>query len=121
MSTPILKSDPTHRVSHCDKCSHGIRWSWTEAFEKFGFNGGEDPVETWQVEAVLTKAGYAVTIETWGRHNSVIVSIMKGGAELIPHDRPGFDFRCDDPRSYLPPAIVTLLDVHFPDEIGGAL
>ncbi|MBU1210189.1 MAG: hypothetical protein KJ587_02830 [Alphaproteobacteria bacterium] len=107
-------------ISLCDNCGHEIRWSWTEAFEKFGFNDGDGQVETWQVEGVLTDAGYAVTVQGWGLHNTVITSVKKDGVEQIPYGRPGFTFGYDEPRSYLPPEIIALLDEHFPDEIGGA-
>jgi len=102
-------------VSECDNCGGSYAWSWTEAFEKFGFMDGDGQVETWQVEAVLTDAGYAVTVEEWGMHNTVIVSIRKDEAELIPHDDPGCRFGYDDPRDYLPAAIVRLLDDALPD------
>lgn len=107
-------------ISHCDTCGSQVVWSWTEAFEKFGFGDGDGLIETWQVEDVLTAAGYEVNVEGWGFHNTVIVSIKKDGTEQIPYDRPGFTFGYDDPRSYLPPEIVTLLDEHFPDEDGAA-
>lgn len=101
----------------CDYCgSHDYFWSWEEAFDKFGFNDGDGQVETWQVEAVLAEAGYTVTVEGWGMHNTVIVSIQKDGRELIPHDGPQITFGYDDPRSYLPDSIVDLLDEKLPAE-----
>lgn len=102
-------------ITECDCCGGDYRWSWTEAFEKFGFNDGDGQVETWQVEAVLAKAGYAVTVEDWGWHNTVIASIKHDGREQIPHDDPGVTFGYDDPRDYLPAEIVTLLDRELPE------
>jgi hypothetical protein len=48
---------------------------------------------------VLTEAGYTVTVEEWGCHNTVITSIRKDDAELIPHDDPDYQFGYDDPRA----------------------
>lgn len=104
-------------IAHCDHCGSELSWSWTEAFEKFGFNDGDGIVETWQVEAILAKAGYAVTVDGWGLHNTVITSIKQNNVELIPHDVPGIVFGYDDPRSYLPKEIVELLDEAMPDVI----
>lgn len=102
-------------VTECDTCGGPFRWSWTEAFEKFGFMDGDGQVETWQVEAVLSEAGYECTVEGWGMHNTVIVSIKKDGVEQIPQDDPGVTFGYDCPRDYLPKTIVVLLDEKLPD------
>jgi hypothetical protein len=100
-------------LTTCDTCgSDAYRWSWTEAFDKFGFNDGDGQVETWQVEAVLVQAGYDVEVQTWGLHNTVIVSIKRDGKDCIPD---GISFGYDDPRGYLPAEIVDLLDRHLPD------
>ena len=96
--------------SECDNCGGEFHWIWEEAFDKFGFNDGDGQVETWQVEGVLTDAGYEVTVQEWGMHNTVIVSIKKDGVELIPYEDQGLSFGHDDPRSYLPAEIITLLD-----------
>lgn len=61
--------------SECDCCGGTYNWFWTEAFDKFGFNDGDGQVETWNVESVLTEAGYDVTVTGWGMHNTVITSI----------------------------------------------
>lgn len=103
-------------LTFCDHCGTDIVWSWTEAFLKFGFMDGDGLVETWQVEGVLTEAGYEVTVEPWGIHNLVITSIKKAGVELIPHGNPAVTFGYDDPRAYLPQEIVTLLDCELPDD-----
>ena len=83
-----------------------ITWSWEEAFDKFGFEDGDGAVMTDVVEAVLRDAGYSVTGEPWGSHNVVIFSIKDAnGNEIIPSTvKIGYD----DPRSYLPKAIVAL-------------
>jgi len=100
----------------CDHCGSDIRWSWTEAFLKFGFMDGDGLIETWEVEGVLVEAGYEVSVATWGMHNCVITSIKKAGVELIPHHDPAVRVGYDDPRCYLPQEIVTLLDQKLPDE-----
>ncbi len=85
-----------------------ITWSWEEAFDKFGFDDGDGLVMTDTVVRVLTDAGYTVTAEPWGSHNVVIFSIKDAsGAEQIPTD---INLGYDEPRDYLPEAIVTLLD-----------
>lgn len=103
-------------ICNCDYCGNEYRWSWVEAFLKFGFNDGEGQVETWQVEDMLVKAGYTVIIEEWGLHNIVITSIKKDGIEQIPYDNPQYRFGYDDPRAFFPKAIVELLDIALPDE-----
>lgn len=85
-----------------------ITWSWEEAFDKFGFGDGDGLVMTDVVVSVLTDAGYSVTAEPWGLHNVTIMSIKSAdGTELIPSTA---NIGYDDPRSYLPHAIITLLD-----------
>jgi hypothetical protein len=102
----------------CDTCGGTLHWDWTEAFAKFGFGDGDGQVETWQVEAVLAEAGYTVKVEEWGLHNTVITSIKKDDAELIPYDNPAYRFGYDDPRRYFPAEIVTLLDEALPPTEG---
>jgi len=101
----------------CDYCGgHDYCWSWEEAFAKFGFNDGDGQIETLQVEAALSEAGYTVVVNGWGCHNTVIISIKRNGEELIPHDDPSVVFGYDDPRCYLPNEIVTPLDEKLPAE-----
>ena len=100
-------------IDECDHCGSDYRWSWTEAFDKFGFMDGDGQVETRQVEDVLTEAGYEVTVLDWGFHNTIITSIKRDGIEQIPHDRIRLGY--DDAREYLPCEIVALLDLHLPD------
>jgi len=102
----------------CDSCGGTLHWDWTEAFAKFGFGDGDGQVETWQVEAVLAAAGYEVTVEGWGAHNTVITSILKDGAELIPYANPSYRFGYDDPRAYFPAELLALLDAKLPPTEG---
>lgn len=96
----------------CARCNSEIVWFWREAFDKFGFGDGDDEVFTEVVAEVLTKEGYAVESERWGLHNTVITSIKKHGVEQIPSDaHVGYD----DPRDFLPEAIVAVLDERLPD------
>ena len=101
----------------CDTCGGTLHWDWTEAFDKFGFNDGDGQVETWQVEAVLTEAGYEVTAHPWGLHNIVICSIKKDGIELVSDDNPNYTLGYDDPRKYLPDDLVKLLDEKLPQTV----
>lgn len=98
----------------CDTCGGTLHWDWTEAFSKFGFNDGDGQVETWQVESFLSNAGYAVKVEGWGLHNTVITSIKKDGVELIPYDNPDYIFGYVNPRDYFPEYLVKCLDCEFP-------
>ena len=94
----------------CDTCGGDYEWQWTEAFDRFGFNDGDGQVETWQVEAILVKAGYCVEVNSWGLHNTIITSIRKDETEYMPDEHSGFTLGYDNPREYLPPDIVRLLD-----------
>lgn len=97
--------------SICENCGGTFNWSWPEAFDKFGFRDGDGQIETWQVsEALETIGGCKVNAATWGCHNTIITSIKLGGVEQIPETASvGYD----DPREYLPAAIVALLDAEF--------
>ncbi|MFI0416189.1 MAG: hypothetical protein ACH255_18855 [Candidatus Thiodiazotropha sp.] len=100
--------------STCLSCGGTLHWDWAEAFAKFGFNDGDAQIETWRVEDVLIEAGYEVTVDNWGPHNTLITSIRKDGIELIPFDNPDYTFGYDDPREYLPGELVRLLDEILP-------
>lgn len=101
-------------VSDYDNCEATYHWKWEKAFEKFGFGDGDGQVETYQVEAVLTEAGYEVEVNQWRLHNTVISSIKKDGNELIPFEDCTHGY--DDPKDYLPEKIIQLLDKEFPEE-----
>ncbi len=97
----------------CPTCCHETTWSWTEAFEKFGFEDEDGLVMTEHVAEVLRQHGYKVTTECWGCHNIVITSIRTPKRkELIPETA---NLGYDDPRRFLPKQIVELLDKAFPD------
>ena len=98
----------------CMCCGGTLHWDWSEAFAKFGFNDGDGQVETWQVEEALIDAGYDVTVDRWGVHNTLITSVKRHGVELIPHSDPRYRFGYDDPRLYFPGELVALLDQEFP-------
>lgn len=95
-------------ISTCHTCGGHYQWNWEEAFDKFGFGDGDGQVETDTVVAVLENAGFSVEAMPWGLHNVVIVSIKdRSGTELIPATvSAGYDA----PRTYLPKAIIRLLD-----------
>ena len=86
-------------TTKCDNCGGIYHWSWTETFEKFGFNDGDGQVETETVADALRDAGYAVVTQIWGLHNTVIVSIERDGSELITSD---IDLGYAEPQDYLP-------------------
>ena len=90
-----------------------IQWSWTEAFDKFGFEDGNGLIETDTVAAVLTLAGYVVCTTSWGSHNYIIASIKHDGVEQIPLDSIRLGYDC--PHNYLPATIIKLLDDELPD------
>lgn len=101
-------------ITTCRNCHSDYHWSWTEAFDKFGFGDGDGTVLTDHVADALEAAGYHVAHQFWGMHNDVIFSITDdSGRQLIPATaKVGYD----NPREYLPPEVVTLLDETFPDE-----
>lgn len=99
-------------TTRCDNCGNGHEWSWTEAFDKFGFDDGDGLVMTHEVVQVLEEAGYVVEDHQWGMHNTVIFSIKRDGIAQIPD---GSAIGYADPREYLPAEIITLLD----DKLGG--
>ncbi len=100
-------------LTNCAICGSQIPWSWEDAFNKFGFGDGDGQVMTDEVVAALQQSGFDVISHRWGLHNDVIVSIRKHGTDLIPATaRVGYA----EPRSYLPPDIIRLLDSRFPEE-----
>ena len=94
-------------ITTCPTCHTEHSWSWEEAFDKFGFDDGDGLVMTEAVASVLRSAGYAVTTQAWGLHNVIVNSLSKDGVSVIPSTAViGYD----EPRTYLPPAIIKLLD-----------
>ena len=49
-----------------------IKWTWEEAFQKFGFGDGDAEVHTGLIEHVLEEMGYDYT-DVEGIHNTYIV------------------------------------------------
>jgi len=101
-------------ITTCKTCFQDTHWSWTEAFDKFGFYDGDGLVMTEHVAQALRKKRYTVTTEPWGCHNVVVTSIVsKKGRALIPaRSNLGYD----DPLDYLPKRIIKLLDDAFPED-----
>ena len=100
-------------TEYCEHCGNNYNWKWEEAFKKFGFNDGDTVVHTDDVVQFLTESGYTVASEPWGLHNEIIMSIINtDGDQMIPE---GTALGYDDPRTYLPKAIVELLDQGFPE------
>lgn len=97
----------------CTHCGARHDWSWTEAFDKFGFDDGDGIVMTQVVAQKLRLAGCDVTVTSWGLHNDVITQLTRDGASLIPE---GTTIGYDEPRDYLPDDIVDLLDRAFPEK-----
>ncbi len=100
-------------ITHCPSCRQETEWSWTEAFDKFGFNDGDGLIMTEHVAETLTKAGYTVATQAWSIHNVIIASIKRADIELIPANaNPGYD----DPLDYLPNDVIALLNDAYPDD-----
>lgn len=97
----------------CDTCGACQSWSWTEAFDKFGFNDGDGIIMTHKVVGVLRDAGYKADVEPWGIHNVVITELTRDGVSCIPD---GTRLGYDDPRDYLPSEVIALLDEAFPED-----
>ncbi len=101
-------------ITDCQNCGGVLHWYWEEAFAKFGFGDGDGQVETDTVADALRDADYEVIVEDWGLHNMLIASIRKDGAELIPQTDIRFGY--DNPREYLPKALLEFLDAAFPSD-----
>ena len=100
-------------TEYCEHCGNNYNWKWEEAFDKFGFNDGYSEIHTCDVVEFLRDAGYTVESGLWGTHNEIIGSIINTeGDQMIPK---GAALGYDDPRTYLPKAIVELLDQGFPE------
>ena len=83
-------------------------WDWTEAFQKYGFGDGEDTVHTQEVVEFLESLGYQCE-PVGGMHNYFMYNLERGDTEWHPPD--DFDH---NPREWLPPDLVALLDAKFP-------
>ncbi|MEO0620497.1 MAG: hypothetical protein AAFZ01_14615 [Pseudomonadota bacterium] len=103
-------------ITTCDHCGGDYRWSWSEAFDKFGFGDGDGQVMTDDVCDVLIRAGFETRQLIWGCHNVVITSIVcPERGELMPDDASDMTVGYDDPRWYLPDDIIALLDRELAD------
>lgn len=100
-------------LTNCPICDSLMPWSWEDAFDEFGFCEGNGAVMTYEVAEFLMLAGFEVEVSTWGVRNEFINFIRKDGTDLIP---TGTNIGYDDPRSYLPPDMIQLLDQRFPEE-----
>ncbi len=93
-----------------------LTWTWEEAFQKFGFNDGNNS-QTFRVQKVLEAAGYGCDEASGGWHNNVICGLSKEmGAVWAEETCEDVD---DDAklRASLPPEVVALLDTAFPDDL----
>ena len=75
-----------------------IEWEITEAFAKFGFDGGDGPNFTGFVQAAIEGAGpYVCEASSYGSHNYMIFSIWEAGGGDEPvavfdgYDLPAWD------------------------------
>ena len=94
----------------CPSCGMKHEWSWEDAFDKFGFGDGDGLVMTEVVADSLRGEGYDVEVQPWGMHDVVITAVSRDSVPLIPATACiGYD----DPRLYLPPDLVALLDREF--------
>lgn len=92
-----------------------IDWSWTEAFDKFGFNDGDGINYTDDVANFIEAEGYTVECEQWGCHNYMIQSVkLPNNVELLNPDK--FQIGYDEPHKYLPLWLVKKLYSKFPNE-----
>lgn len=86
------------------------KWTWEEAFNKFGFNDGDGENFTFYVSSELEDYGATnVLADTYGIHNYMIFEATINGTR---YEFSGYD----DPRSILPPDLVAHLDDTFPPE-----
>lgn len=97
-------------VSVCDHCDTSFHWGWEEAFDKWGFNYGAGPIQTYTIQHALIEAGYEVALKQLGECNIVISSIQHRGIEQIP---PGTNVGYVRARTYLPGPLIELLDKKF--------
>ena len=97
----------------CHTCDGTYWWRWEEAFDKFGFNDGDAIVMTETVVEALQNAGYEVTVDRYGLHNTIITAITRNGVAEYPI---GIIPGAGDVRPYLSPELITVLDQIFPED-----
>lgn len=89
-----------------------IKWSWREAFSKFGFQDGDGWNGTDIVAEYMEKTFDVVTErDSWGCHNYLILDVLcKNGVSQIPNSvTVGYD----EPDKWMHPSWVANLDAHF--------
>ncbi len=96
--------------SICATCGASQTWEWEDAFD-IGLGHFDETRKTQVVAEALVSTGYAVKYHSWGAVEGNITSIKKDGVEQIPETA---DVGYDNPRTYLPAAIITVLDEKLP-------
>lgn len=113
-----------------------IKWSWEEAFDKYGFGDGDSWNGTDIVYPVIDRLdNYNTQVDCWGCHNYMIMDIIDTETDKSilfsenhewrqdVHERivarggdPKEDYGYLDPRLYLPKHIIDALDEALPDD-----
>lgn len=116
-----------------------IRWSWEEAFDKYGFGDGDSWNGTDHVYPIIDRMdNYNTHVDSWGIHNYMIMDIIDNetdksilfsenpetnGWRQDVYDRikarggdPKEDYGYLDPRLYLPKHIIDALDEALPED-----
>jgi hypothetical protein len=99
-------------------------WSWEEAFQVYGFNGGDNPQHSDSVGEFLVSLGWHYEMAST-HHNTYINELIKG--DPLEKDRLGFDKdgiwiqfegheSKEEIRKLLPKDVVAALDKEFPDK-----
>ena len=88
-----------------------IKWTWEEAFQKFGFGDGDAEVHTGLIEHVLEEMGYDYT-DVDGIHNPYIVEVSKDGKTWETDSYA----ENDGIRDSLPKDVIKRLDQDFPED-----
>ncbi len=83
-------------------------WEWEEAFQKHGFNNGDDEQHTYDVMAALERLDWTYRYSS-GIHNTTIDSITKGDVTI---EFMG-DEESSEIRKMLPDEVVAALDEEF--------
>lgn len=102
-------------ISACPHCDSSFRWSWEDAFCRYGFNYGTGPVQTYTIQHALIENGYEVTLQQAGECNIVIISVKKDGTEQLQNPE-GKSIGFILPRKYLAAEVIALLDKTFPEK-----
>jgi hypothetical protein len=92
-----------------------INWTWEEAFQTYGFNGGDNPQHSDSVGEFLVSLGWHYELAST-HHNSHINEIWKGDnrdKEWIQFEGQEGDNQI---RDMLPEDVVAALDKEFPSD-----